>query len=236
MKIKKNKSSVVWGIALLFTAVALILEGFGVLTALSDIAGGISLPRILLAIALICIAVIGCRRHPYNVVWYLAFLFMLFESNIAHLCGREDPNLINNWLLLLCALMIKLALLLLFGKSTFQWNFKGHPHFHSPSFITGSNTVYIDCTNFENKYVENNLGATDIYFTNIESYTGGARLTVENNLGQTNIHVPAAWSLSMDTENNLGHIDAPADGGACGGPVLHLYVENNLGHVDVCLV
>ena len=93
---QRNYKSVIWGIALLLVAAALILDGLGALTVLSTVAGGISLPRILLMIALISIAAINCRRHRSLLVWYIALLFMLLEPNIAYLCGRKDPNLINN--------------------------------------------------------------------------------------------------------------------------------------------
>lgn len=229
---QRNFKSVIWGISLLLVAAALIFESLGILTVLSDFAGGISLPRILLMIALISIAAINCRRHISLLIWYIALLFMLLEPNIAYLCGREDPNLINNWLVLLCAMLVKIALHLLFGKHrkwNLQWNGKD-------KFINGSNTVYIDCASFEHKHVENDLGATFIYFTNVEQYTSGAVLKVENNLGHTNISVPSAWSLSMDTENNLGHIEAPANTGTPDGPILHLNIENNLGHVSIRFV
>lgn len=232
---QRNFKSVIWGITLLVIAAALILESLGALSALLSIAGGISLPRILLAIVLLSFMVNDCRKHKSfrRVVWYVALLFMLFEPNIAYLCGHEDPNLINNWVILLCVLLVMIALHLLFGTRSRKWNFQWNGR---DKFISGSNVVYIDCTDFQKKYVENNLGATDIYFTNIEHYTGGGTLNVENNLGQTNIRIPAAWSLSMDTESNLGQIDGPDGIGTPGGPVLHLSIENNLGHVAVHFV
>ena len=230
---QRNFKSVIWGIALLLVAAALILENLGVLTILSDFAGGISLPILLLAVIFLCIGVINCRRYPQNIVWFLTWLFLLFENNIAYLCGRDDPNLINNWIVLLCALLIYIALHLIFGRRSCKWNWQWNGN---NKFINGSNTAYIDCASFEHKYVENNLGTTNIHFTNIEQYTGGATLKVENNLGQTNISVPSAWSLSMDNENNLGQIDGPDGYGTPGGPVLHLQIENNLGHVAVRFV
>ena len=230
---QRNFKSVIWGISLLLVAAALILENLGILTVLSDFAGGISLPILLLAMIFLCIGVINCRRHPQNIVWYLTWLFLLFENNIAYLCGRDDPNLINNWVVLFCALLVYIALHLLFGNHHCNWIWQWNGR---DKLINGSNTVYIDCDSFEHKYVENNLGATDIYFTNVEQYAGGGTLKVENNLGQTNISVPAAWSLSMDNENNLGHIDAPSTTGTPGGPILHLNIENNLGHVCIRFV
>ena len=226
----RNFKSVIWGIALLLVAAALILESLGVLTVLSDFAGGISLPILLLAMIFLCIGIINCRRHPYNFVWYLTWLFLLFENNIAYLCGREDPNLINNWVVLLCALLVYISLHLLFGKHPRKWNWQWNG---KDKFINGSNTVYIDCASFEHKHVENDLGATDVYFTNAEQYTGGKTLQVENNLGQTTINIPAVWTISMDTESNLGQIDGPDGYGTPGGPILHLNIENNLGHVSV---
>lgn len=232
MKNMKYKSYTI-GIALLLIAASLILESLGALEFLTNFAGGISIPRMILGVILLYITIIDIRRRPMRTVWYLALLFMLFESNIAHLCGREDNNLINNWVVLLCALLIKIALHLLFGNHHCNWIWQWNGR---DKFINGSNTVYIDCDSFEHKYVENNLGATDIHFTNIEQYAGGGTLKVENNLGQTNISVPAVWSLSMDNENNLGHIDAPCNNGTPGGPILHLNIENNLGHVSIRFV
>ncbi len=233
MSNKKFRSHII-GIVLLLVAAALILEGLGALTFLTELTGGLSVPRLVIGLLLIGIASISCRRHPTRIVWYLALLFMLFESNIAYLCGREEPNLINNWLVLLCSILIMIALHLLLGPE--KWRFHPHSPHHRHTFSSGSSATYIDCTDFQKKHIENNLGATDIYFTNIESYTGGGTLSVENNLGQTTIRVPAAWSISLETENNLGAIDAPANAGTHSGPLLYLDVENNLGHVIITYI
>jgi len=228
-----NFRSFILGITLLLIAAALILESLGLLTFLTTFAGGLSVPRIILCTIVICIAVVSIRRSKTHFIWYLAILFMLLESNIAHLCGRTDPNLINNWLLLLCTLLIDIALHLLFGNH--KITFKQNSHISGHIGI-GKNTVYIDCSDFHHKHIENDLGSTAVYFTNIESYQGGAHLLIENNLGQTTVSIPASWSLSLETENNLGHIDNPQNGGDPNGPTLYIDAENNLGRIEIRFV
>lgn len=226
--------NVFWGIGLIVLAVLLILNALGISAPLSELAGGISLLQIALGILLFSFFLTRIfKKHPSEAIFSLSLLFMLFEKNIAVLMGREDPNIINNWLLLGCAAMIGIGLSLLTPEKKSKERIVIHKE--SNSQRVGGTTKYIDCTDFEQGFVENNLGAYTVHFENIDAYRGGGVLHVENNLGSVNIHVPSSWRVDVQIENSLGVVQCPNFRNT-DGPLLVIMGENQLGKISVMTV
>ena len=228
-------------IAVLCIALAILglAEATGLLTPVESIVGELSLWRVAFALFFLVLTVRSIIKC--NVFWsifFLAVLFMQLEPNIAYLCGAESDNLIHNGTLLLCAVLVGFGLKLLLPGRKRKWMFfhrdsgfhqDGPNGYHENSL--GSRTIYIDCTSFTERYVENNLGSTVIKFENTDAYIGSGLLRVENNLGSTVIEVPAKWKLDCQFENNLGSVQNHHKGGD--GPSLMISGENNLGSVVI---
>jgi hypothetical protein len=81
--------------------------------------------------------------------------------------------------------------------------------------------------------VENNLGATNVFFSNTERYCGGSSLRVENNLGSLTLHVPEDWLVAAAIDNSLGSTNVPPSPLANPEKNLVLRGENNLGSITV---
>lgn len=223
-----------WGIGLLLLAVVLILNALGIPAPLSEVAGGITLLQVALGLFLICFAFARLvKGHLAEIFFPLSLVFMLFEKNIATLAGREDPNIINNWLLLGCVVLISIGLSLLFPKRDKD------SHFHvlyndSQGKRGGSSTRYIDCADFKQSHVENNLGSYTVHFENTEAYRGGGILHIENNLGAVTVHVPSSWRVDVQIDNSLGSVAMPKPQNT-DGPLLVIMGENNLGKISILL-
>lgn len=224
----------VWKIAIalfcILFAVFGLLETFGVTPPMESVVGEISFLRIVCAIFLFALVIkYLCQLRVCKMLFCLSLLFMTVESNIAYLCGASSANLINNWLLLLYTILICIGLSLILPKRRKKGKWvmfhKDEGVHHDNSF--GSRTIYIDCTTFTDRFVENNLGSTVIQFENTDAYTGGGYLNIENNLGSTVVRVPDGWSVDCQLENNLGSVQNRANGGV--GPSLTIRGENNLG-------
>lgn len=224
-------------------AVLGLAEATGLLAPIESVVGELSFWRITLALFFLVLS-IRCfvkRKFCWG-IFGLSCLFLCIESNIAYVCGVESGNLINNWQLLLCTLLICIGLSLLLPKRwKKKWNIGANNgngdhttvnrNGYQENNLT-SRTMYIDCANFTDQYVENNLGATVIRFENADAYIGGGLLRIENNLGSTTIHVPAQWKLDCQIENNLGSVQNHAKVGG-NGPSLMITGENNLGSVTI---
>lgn len=226
------------GLGLILAAVLLILDAIGIITPIVSVVGEITLFEIvggLIIIALIIERLI--RGKIPSVFLLLSFLFMIFEENIAFVCGLENDNIINNWLVLLVALLLSIGFSILFPSrkrkkssishsGTIEINGK-----HAESNL-GSSTIYVDCENFTPSSIENSLGSCSVHFENVESYKGGETLRVENNLGSMVINVPEHWIVKSNIENNLGgtHADNNDDKA---GPILNIRGENNLGSLTI---
>lgn len=223
-------------------AVLGLAEAIGVLAPFESMVGELSFWRITFALFFLCV-VVHCfvkRKFGWG-IFNLSFLFICIESNIAYVCGVESGNLISNWQLLFCTILICIGLSMLLPK---RWkkhwdigvNGSGDINISNGNGYQENNlssrTMYIDCATFTEQYVENNLGATVIRFENADAYIGGGLLRIENNLGSITIYVPAEWNVDCQIENNLGSVQNRSEGGGK-GPSLMIAGENNLGAVTV---
>ncbi len=210
-----------------------LLETFGVTPPMDSLVGEISFIRIVCALFLLVLVIkYLCKLRVCKMLFCLSLLFMTVESNVAYLCGAESENLINNWLLLLYTVLICIGLSLILPKRrrSGKWSVSVNHNGHHENNL-GSRVIYIDCTAFTDRYVENNLGSTVILFENADGYNGGGYLNVENNLGSTVIKVPEEWSVDCQIENSLGSVQNRANRG--NGPLLTVRGENSLGSIVI---
>jgi hypothetical protein len=238
-----KKGKIIFGLALIFLAVLLILDAFNVLAPLSGIVGEISIWSILLGLILLAFVITRLWKGKISEVFVpLALIFMLFEENISVLFGCVTSNIINNWLVLLIAVLISAGIHMIMNA--------GKNHFVHTSVTDagvqaskrkraggslGHSTVYIDSETMIPNQVENNLGYCAVYFENPEAYKGNGTLYIENNLGNIKLHIPNAWYAKVDMENNLGGITIPEKNDPT-APSLYIRGENNLGAVQIVYV
>ena len=219
-----KKKSIFWGIALICAAILIIVDAVGTGVGFLD-----SIPVVKIILGVLCVCWIGnelYKRQLPHIFFPLAFIFMLFEKEIAGLFQIESGEIISNWLLLLCALLLTIGTSIICSQSSRTgYGSKGHK-------IMGKSTQYIDCSDFTRQNVENNMGATDVYFENTDNYQGGGTLNLENNMGSVLIHIPSGWRVIASIENNMGSIKMPSTGNPA-GKVINLVGENNMGSITV---
>ncbi|MBE6636696.1 MAG: hypothetical protein E7618_02695 [Ruminococcaceae bacterium] len=221
------------GVALLCILIAIFgfFSAFGLWSPIESVVGTISFWQIAAGLTLLVIGIgAAIRGRVFSTVMLFAFLFMVCEHNVAYLLGREEANLINNWLLLLLSALLGLGLSLLIPKQ--KRRIDTFPKHIANGRSFGSGAVYIDCANFREQVVENDLGSVVVKFENAAAYEGEGVLRVENNLGSVMIYVPAGWRTVCRIENSLGSVknEASVRGD---GPLLTILGENNLGAVMI---
>lgn len=232
-----------WGLGFILSAVLLILDTAGIISPLMSFMGEVSVFAVILGLLLLAFLISRLIEGRIASVFFpLAFLFMLFEKNVAYMAGLENEDIINNWLVLLIALLLFLGTSILFphsnGKKShfFHRNHKGTVEYSGKYAENNlcSSSIYVDCVEFSPAHIENNLGSCSVHFENAEQYKGGATLYVENNLGSMCINVPSGWLIKSTLENNLGgsHIPSVDNANDC-GPILYIKGENNLGSITV---
>ena len=230
-------SKIFWGFLLILAAALLICDGLGLLTGFNETFGGVSAWMVVLGVLMLAWFFSELFKGHFSKIFFpLAFLFMIFEPNIAYVCALEEEDILNNWLVFGCAVLLAAGVKLLFGGRSckFHWTYKKNfDHEDTVSFRdVGSSTRYIDCTDFGTASIENNFGVYTVHFENPEAYTSGGHLRVENNLGRMIIYVPASWRLIVDIESNLGSTVWPSNREE-DGPTLKITGENNLGSIEV---
>ena len=232
-----KSEKIFWGLGFILLAVTLLLNAFGVLTPLTSAVGKISFIAIIAGLIFLSYAVNRIIKGKIGEIFVpLSFIFMLFEKNIATLCGLEDENIINNWLLFGCACLLQLGFQIILPKKN-RCEFRAvngdGRKFHRSRSSLDSCVKYIDAESFFEEYIENDLGACTIRFANVEKYAGGGTLHVDNNLGAMSIEVPSSWRFVHDIDNSLGSVSADHDGGNLEGPLLIIKGENSLGALSI---
>ena len=224
-----------WGLGFLLAAALIILDVVGVMPTLLSAVGDVSIFSLILGLLLLSYALVRLFKGRISAIFFpLAFIFMLFEKNVAFLCGLEDADIVNNWLVLLIALLLHVGVAILIPSRRMR---RGHRRYtvSREENLLSSSTVYVNCDGFIPNTVGNKLGECTVHFQNVDQYKGGQTLTVSNSLGSMTINVPVTWTLVTDVDNNMGSIDTPmySDNG---GPILYIKGENNLGNLEIHFV
>ena len=238
-----------WGLVIILLAVALLLDGIGLLSPLTEKIGELSFFVIVCVLLLVAYTVARvCRGKVKEIFVPLALIFMLLEKNIATALGRSDPNMINNWLLLGCAVLLQIGFSILFSHWKVKINFGENTEYeiegdglhtsakskakHTKSCFTSS-VRYIDGETFGTEWVEGNMASTVIRFKNAEKYAGDGTLHLENNLGSMVVELPAIWRFDVDIENSFGSVVYPSEKGDPTAPLVVIRGENNLGSIHI---
>ncbi len=233
----KSAWKIFWGVAFVLIAVFLILDAVGVITPFMSAVGEISIGAILVGLVFLAILISRLAKGKiWQIFFPLAFLFIIFEDNIAHLCYGKERNIINNWLVFLAALLLTVGFSILFSKTR-----KQKKHFSYGTINnSGKNvdnafssaTVYVDSDTFSKRFVENSFGSCIVHFTNPECYKGDGTLIIDNSFGSVVVNVPADWSVVTDIENSFGGVSVPKHKDP-GGPVLYIKGESSFGSINI---
>ena len=227
-----------WGLGFVLAAILIILDTTGVITPLVSFMGEVSVFAIIAGLLLLAYIIARLVKGKISEIFFpLAFLFMLFEKNVAKLAGSDEEDIVNNWLVLLVALLLSIGFSILFSSKKIKIN---HGHRGGTIEINGnyaesnlgSSTIYVDCDTFTPSCIENSLGSCSVHFENVQNYKSGETLTVENNLGSMVINVSSDWIIKSSIENNLGGTQV-ANSDDKVGPILYVKGENNLGSLTI---
>ncbi len=214
------------GLTLILVATALILDAIGIIPALATVAGEFSWWVLAACIVLFSFAVTQVFKGQIGGIFIpLSLIFMLIEPNVATLCGRTDPNIINNWLLLGCAVLLSIGFALLF-----KGNKKRH-HYKLSSAVS-----FVDAPRLENQYYTNKLGDLTIRFDNADQYTGGGTLHIDCKLANTTIEVPAGWRYTCTIDAKPGTVEEKNNNPDPTAPLLTIKGRCRLGVVTVVRV
>ncbi len=213
-----------WGVFLILSAVVIILDSI-------DLFGSVSIFRLLLYI--MCIAWFTKElldRNISKLFFPAAFIFLLFEKYIGT-CFDLGTNIISNWVVLLAALLLTVGVGFLTNDVTFGKRLRGHVVSSRSSNTFGEKTKYIDCSTLGNAFVKNSFGETNVYFQNVETFTGGT-VIIENSYGEVTLHVPHALRVKTEISSFCGEVNEVRRGEAV-APTLLVTGKNSFGEVNI---
>lgn len=202
-----NRKTVIWGILLILAGVAIALCTLGVI----DLPMDISPWRVILGVCVLCVLVEGLSRFEFSQTFLMAGIeVILFEGQIGILIGKNEENWINNWIVLLVAVLVGAGLDMIFSGLKKRCKVKRGKRFGVEVNAFSENLKYIDASKMSKEYVRNNFGDFEVRFENSDEYHGGAELTVDNSFGDMTIYVPSDWEVEVNVDNSFG--DVTVDG------------------------
>lgn len=225
-----SKDGWVWGIVLVLAAVLLVLEGLG----MGFGAYGVSLWRVALGILLLAWFLKELIRLNIPAIFFpAALIFMLFEENIANLLGREDPNIISNWYVLLAALLLTAGFSAIIHTTRKEKvsSFSNGSCYNKNSF-SGNAVTYVDAAELGNVSIENDFGKTTVYIENKEAYLGNGTIKVDNSFGEIELHIPSDWYIATDIDSSFGSVYVPMPQNP-ENPRIDIIGDNDFGSVKI---
>ena len=166
---------------------------------------------------------------------------MILESEIARWANLPDANIINNWLLLLAAIIADIAMGIIIPKKVR----KNHRHkFHTSvgnsggkgfeKNIFGEKTIYIDANATPHSAVDNSFGEIRIYYQNTDIVNLNSPLTLEinNKFGELRVHVPEDWTIVNEMTSHFGELFI-RENSVLDGIKLIITGSNNFGETKI---
>lgn len=228
---------VAFGLLLIACAAVIILDAVGVgLGFLSNVP---AVTLIIAAVLLLWFLNALVKLRISEIFFPLAFLFMLLEEYIASWVSYKSSNIMNNWLVLLIAILLHVGTALVIPKRKRKRfkaavnngvEYESNSKTHNSSMA--SSIIYIDCTSFVEETVTSEMGSCQVYFTNIEQYTGNGVLNLTNELGSLKVHVPTGWRIESSVSNELGGFSEPSDKDE-GDKTIFINGTNELGAINI---
>ncbi|MBQ9543768.1 MAG: hypothetical protein IJV00_01420 [Clostridia bacterium] len=225
MKKLNVSRSVFWGAVLILAALILILEGAGV-----SLGTNIGPIRIIAAVLFAAWFIYDAIKMRFARIFFpLAFLFIAIEPVIANAVGdpNGNGNLINNWVVLLAALLLTVGLKMLLPKSD---GYEKAPNTRK----LGNSTLYVNANDPSTCLIKDNLGNVKVFTVNRDEYAGGGKIEICDNLGDVTVYLPLVWTINAVTTDNLGYVYVPKqDQNADRNKIITLSIHNNLGRVQI---
>lgn len=213
-----------WGVFLTLSAVVIILDSIGLF-------GSVPMFRLLLGI--MCVAWFIKELSNLNIsklFFPAAFIFLLFEKYIGVYFGL-GKNMISNWVVLFAALLLTVGVGFLTKDIMIGKGIRGHKISSKTTNAFGEKTKYIDCSTLGNAFVKNSFGETNVYFQNVETFTGGT-VIIENSYGEVTLHVPHALRVKTEISSFCGEVNEVRRGEAV-APTLLVTGKNSFGEVNI---
>ncbi len=230
------KKSIFWAVAVILIAVLLLTDAIAGAMGIAFFES-ISLGKCFFGVYLVALMISGLFNLGAGRFFLsAAFLFMLFEKEIAHYAGFGQSNILSNWLVFFCAVLLAIGFNSLFSRIRERRKIRkllkyGAKHVDNHFF---NNTIrYADSTEPGHVF-ENHMGNLDVYFDNVDLYPGNAEVNVTNHMGRVAIHVPSIWCIECSIKNHTGQVNAKR--GNPEGKKIYITGTNHMGQVVIDLV
>ncbi len=221
----RNMKNLVWGIGLALAGIAVVL--FAIFPEYGPV--GVPVWKWLVGAILLWWLLrhllFGFRlRERLDIFLPLGLLFILFESNIAGLIGREE-DFVNNWLIIGAAILLTVAVKLIFSGK------KNHDRTHNS---LGETMIYLDAGEKKRNHVSNKLGEMIVCYqnTDVGDVDQAVILHATNRLGELIVKVPQDWNVTVRAENRLGEISFRPNTNPVGREFI-LEGSNALGEISI---
>lgn len=224
-KKKAKTSAIFWGIVLIAAAVLLLLDGLHVFT-LSTL--GLTPWRIFLAVLSAGWLLCEIIRLKIDAIFLpLGALFLLLEAPIARFLGYESGDIMNNWIVVLIAVLLTIGFHIILPRKD------GGNVF--PEFECGNSDMYFDAADLSNAEVSDIAGSVNVYVSNQENYPGNGTIRINDIAGRVTVHLPQTWLVVTHVSDCVGTTKVPPQTDGSYEKKITLEISDIAGKVEVIL-
>ena len=235
---KRNSDTILWALLLILCAAYLITSQMGLAPTLH----GIGLFDLLLSFFFVSMLIKGLLRRSFGRIFFsVAFLGIIYDEVLG-------ITAITPWTVLIAALLLTIALNLLFPKSHQKWHSAQHTEFGSSvDTCTGENlsfhvtfgeaSKYVNSDNFIHANCSSNFGELNVYLDNALIQGSSASIDLSVKFGEMCLYVPKTWRVNCNVSKAFGDI---TEKGHClageDAKVLHLNGDVGFGELKIIYI
>lgn len=214
---KRSIKKAYWGIVFIAAAVLILLDALNVFTFDSISPWKFGLAAIFLGIT---VWELVDGHYAFSII-PLSITFLVLEPQIATWAGRTDGNLINNWTVILIAVLLTIGLSFL----NFGWG--------KNKKRLGNTTIYFDAADLSNAEVNDVVGDVQVFISNKDAYTGNGTIKIRDVVGKVVVHVPDEWLVVTNVSDNVGKVTVPEQTRSFYEKNITLDISDIVGNVTV---
>lgn len=232
-----KKKRIAFALILILIAVYLIVNQLGLIPKIPFFS-------ILFTVLFCYIAIHGLiRLHFFEAMVSLAIVGCI-NDKLLHI------EAITPWTLLIAAVMIGIALDMLFKNCLKKKDccaFENADHF-TTSYVEnssdgekvkvdnsfGSVSKYVNSDCFQKAKISNSFGECNVFFNNAILAGSSASIKVENSFGSTNVYLPSTWRIVTRQDTAFGNINIQGQGSIVeGAPTIELTLNSSFGEINI---
>lgn len=229
-----NKKNIFWGIALILTAVYVIVGRLGLLP-------NVPIFKLICTVVLAGLVIDGIvKRSIYEILIPIALLLCVYDEQL-------QITAITPWPVIVAAVLCSIGLDLMFKpvwkKRDSTVFMSGTSHIDNSadgSYVQiqnsfGETSKYVNTECFARAEVRNTFGQCNVYFDHALITGTSAQIEASNSFGEMNLYIPRTWRVHVRKKAVFGTVNMRGEeSDDMNAPLVTIEADCSFGEINIC--